>query len=218
MDEIFDIAWEQLYALIQKGVATLDFLLGYLHFLGPITVIFLLAGLIVGFTKLLKKHIKTKRYVSLEKDFQHWLEIRNEAMKCEDSEKGRNLAKNIDKAQLNRAYYDYFLEGLLLGLITFYLPVVSMATYINEAYRAERLMQLFGRDYVFRFGENDPVLIGALFWFICAVLLINCSIFISKWIIKRYWTTGIEQQPGNIQQPELSEERPLEQSGASTCA
>ena len=218
MDELFDIAWEQLYILIQKGAATLDFLLSYLHFLGPVTVIFLLAVFVVGITRFLKKHIRTKRYVALEKDFKHWLEVREEAMKCEDSEKGRNLAKNIDKAHLNRAYYDYFLEGLLLGLITFYLPVVSMATYINEAYRAERLLELFGRDYIFRFGNSDPVLIGALFWFICAVLLINCSIFFIKWITKRYWTFGVEQQQRNAQSPEFSEEEVLEKSGYSRCA
>jgi hypothetical protein len=218
MEEFLDLAWEQLYALIQKGAATLDFLLSYLHFLGPIVVIFFLAVVIVGVTKVLKKHITTKRYVILEKDFQHWLEVREEAMKCDDREKGRNLAKNIDKAHLNRAYYDYFLEGLLLGLITFYLPVVSMATYINEAYRAERLMELFGRDYIFRFGGSDPVLIGALFWFICAVLLINCSIFFTKWITKRYWTFGVEQLGRSAQSPELSKEGPLEQSGASRCA
>lgn len=217
MDEIFDIAWEQLYTLIQKGAAALDFLLSYLHFLGPVTVIFLLAVVIVAITKFLKKHIRTKRYVTLEKDFQHWLGVREEAMKCEDREKGKNLAKNIDKAHLNRAYYDYFLEGLLLGLVTFYLPVVSMATYINEAYRAERLMELFGRGYIFRFGNSDPVLIGALFWFICAVLLINCSIFFTKWIRKRYWTVGGEQQSRNAQSPELSKERPLEQSSFSRC-
>lgn len=218
MEELFDIAWEQIYTLIQKGSAALDFLLSYLHFLGPAAVIFLLAVLIVGLTKFLKKHIRTKRYVTLEKDFQHWLAVREEAMKCEDGEKGRNLAKNIDKAHLNRAYYDYFLEGLLLGLITFYLPVVSMATYINEAYRADRLMELFGRDYVFSFGTNDPVMIGALFWFICAVLLINCSIFFTKWIGKRFWKVGIESQSSNALSPGLSKKRPLEQSGLSRCA
>lgn len=217
MDELFDIAWEQLYALIQKGVATLDFLLSYLHFLGPITVIFLLAAFVVGINKFLKKHIRTKRYTTLEQNFKEWMEVREVAMKCEDSEKGRNLAKNIDKAHLNRAYYDYFLEGLLLGLITFYLPVVCMATYINEAYRAERLADLFGRGYIFSFGSSDPVLIGALFWFICAVLLINCSIFFIKWAAKRYWNFGGEQNKKSAQSSEISEEV-FEKSGVSRCA
>jgi len=218
MEEFLDIVWEQIYALILKGAATLDFLLSYLHFLGPVAVIFLLAVVIVGFTKILKKYIRTKRYADLEKDFQHWLGIREEAMKCEDREKGKNLAKNIDKAHLNRAYYDYFLEGLLLGFITFYLPVVCMATYINESYRAERLMELFGRDYIFRFGGDEPIVIGALFWYICAVLLINISYFTIRWTTKRYWTFGIERRHTSGPAPELSEEGPMEQSGVSPCA
>ncbi len=190
MDEYFDIAWEFVYALIQKGTSMLDHLLSYLHFLGPIPVIFILAAVTVAITRVLKKYIKTKRLITLEKDFQHWLGIREEAMRCEDREKGKILAINIDKAKLNKAYYDFFLEGLLLGFITFYLPVISMATYINEAYRSERLAELFGRDYILKFGDSDPVLIGALFCFIISVLLIICSLFIIKWIKKHYWPVG----------------------------
>ena len=145
MDEFFNIVWEYIYSFILTGVALLDFLLEYLHFLGPIPVIFLLAAATVAVTRVLKRYIKTKRLVTLEKDFQHWLGVREEAMRCEDREKGKILARNIDKGHLNRAYYDYFLEGLLLGFITFYLPVISMAAYINEAYRGERLMELFGK-------------------------------------------------------------------------
>lgn len=197
MDEFFDMVWERIYALILKGTAALDYLLGYLHFLGPIVVIFLLAIVTVAVTKFLKKHIRTKRLVNLEEDFQHWLEVREAAMKCEDREKGKMLAKNIDKAHLNRAYYDYFLEGLLLGFITFYLPVVCMATYINEAYRAERLMEIFGRDYIFFYNGTEPTAIGALFWFICSVLLINGAILVTKWLMKRYCITGVEQHASN---------------------
>lgn len=217
MEQLFDTAWEHLNALIIKGAAMLDFLLSYLHFLGPIAVIFFLAVVTVGVTKVLKKYIRTRRLVTLEKDFQHWLSIREEALKCDDREKGKSLARNIDKARLNRAYYDYFLEGLLLGLITFYLPVVSMATYINEAYKAERLSELFGRGYIFKFGYSEPTLIGALFWFISSVLLINCSIFIIKWIIKRYWTFGIEKHHTSDQRPEPSANSAMKQSGTCQC-
>lgn len=214
MEEFLDIAWEYIYALILKGTVALDNLLGYVHFLGPIFVILLLAVVTVLVTKFLKKHIRTKRLSNLEKDFQHWLEVREEAMKCEDREKGRTLARNIDKAHLNRAYYDYFLEGLLLGFITFYLPVVCMATYINEAYRADRLLELFGQNYILRFSSTEPVIIGALFWFICCVLLLNCAIFITKWITKRYWGFGIEQPGSSAQPTELcSIKRPMERSG-----
>ncbi len=217
MEQFFDTAWEHLNTLILKGVATLDFLLSYLHFLGPIPIIFLLALVTVGVTKVLKKYVRTKRLVTLEKDFQHWLSVREEALKCEDQEKGKSLAKNIDKAHLNRAYYDYFLEGLLLGLITFYLPVVSMATYINESYRAERLSELFGRDYIFKFGYSEPTLIGALFWFISSVLFINCSIFIINWTMKRYWNFGIEKHHAGDQRPELPGNSSMKQSATCQC-
>jgi hypothetical protein len=218
MDDFFNIAWEYIYSFIQKGIALLDFLLEYLHFLGPIPVIFLLAAATVAVTRVLKKYIKTKRLVTLEKDFQHWLGVREEAMRCEDREKGKNLARNIDKAKLNKAYYDFFLEGLLLGFITFYLPVISMAAYINEAYRSERLTELFGKDYILKFGDGEPVLFGALFCYILSILLIICSLFIIKWIKKHYWTFGVEQCDSTAQQSKQSEERLSEQSAISRCA
>jgi len=186
MEEYFDIAWEYLYALIQKGTAALDYLLSYLHFMGPLPVIFLLAGITVAVTTILKKYIKTKRLTALEKDFQYWLGIREEAMNCEDREKGKALAKNIDNAKLNKAYYDYFLEGLLLGFITFYLPVISMAAYINEAYRSERLFELFGRDYVLKFGNSEPVLFGALFCFFLSIISVICGRFIIRFLLKKH--------------------------------
>lgn len=219
MEEYLDIAWEFIYALIQKGAATLDYLLSYLHFLGPIPVIFLLAAITVATTRVLKKYIKTKRLVTLEKDFKHWLSVREEAMRCEDREKGKTLAKNIDKAKLNKAYYDYFLEGLLLGFITFYLPLISMAAYINEAYRSERLLELFGRDYVLKFGAGEPVLIGSVFSFIISVLLIICSLFIFKWTKKRYCSFGINKHhQQSDEHPEPSDNRTMKQSGASEYA
>jgi hypothetical protein len=190
MEEYFDIAWEYIYLLIQKGVAVLDYLLSYLHFLGPVPVIVLLAVLTVALTKVLKKYIKTKRLETLEKDFQYWLSVREEAMQCEDREKGKALAKNIDNAKLNKAYYDYFLEGLLLGFITFYLPAISMAAYINEAYRSERLLELFGRDYICRFGSDDPVVFGALFCFLISVLSIVILSYVGKWVLKGRRSAG----------------------------
>jgi len=215
MEDYLDIAWEHIYVLIQQGTATLDYLLSYLHFLGPVPVIFLLAAMTVSITKVLKKYIKTKRLVTLEKDFEYWLGIREEAMRCEDREKGKTLAKNIDTAKLNKAYYDYFLEGLLLGFITFYLPVISMAAYINEAYRSERLLEIFGRDYVLKFGGSEPVLFGGLFCFIISVLFIVCSLSISKWIKKRDRTLEIKKQDRDDECSELIEERVLQQSAIS---
>ena len=217
MEEYFDIAWEYIYVLIQKSAATLDYLLNYLHFLGPIPGIFLLAVITVAVTKILKKYIKTKRLVTLKEDFQHWLGVREEAMRCEDREKGKALAKNIDKAKLNKAYYDYFLEGLLLGFITFYLPVISMAAYINEAYRSERLLELFGSGDDVHIGVSEPVLFGGLFCFIISVLFIICSLFIIKWIKKRNRTSGINRHSGDAKRPKQSEDIVLRQSAISRC-
>ena len=194
MDEFFDATWEYLYALIKEGAAGLDTLLSPLHFLGPIPVIFFLAFVVVVITRILKKYIHTKRLVELEANFQHWMEIREQATRCEDSEKGRAIAKNIDKAKLNRAYYDYFLESLLLSFVTFMLPVFSMAAYINEYYRAERLMELFGRNYVLKFGGTDPIVCGALFCYICSVVFISISFWIIKLISKRYFRNRFEQE------------------------
>lgn len=215
MDELLNRAWETLSTLIQQGAATVDFLLSYLHFLGPVPVLIFLALVVVCLTKVLKRYIRTNRLITLETDFKHWLSIREEALKCNDSEKGRTLARNIDKAHLNRAYYDYFLEGLLLSLITFYLPVVSMATYINESYRAERLMEIFGRSYVFRFGETEPVTIGALFCFITAVLLINVAFFLVKLAVKRFRSQKVGDYSVSDQHTRLSQEPLFEPSGAS---
>jgi len=218
MEEYLDIAWEYIYVLIQMGTTTLDYLLSYLHFLGPVPVIFLLAVMTVALTRVLKKYIKTKRLVTLEKDFQHWLGVREEAMRCEDREKGKTLAINIDKAKLNKAYYDYFLEGLLLGFITFYLPAISMAAYINEAYRSERLLELFGRDYILKFGNSEPVLFGGLFCFIISVLFIVCSLYIIKWVKKRNRTLEIKQRNVSDECSEQFEQRALQQSAISRCA
>lgn len=215
MDELLNRAWELLYTLIQQIAAALDVLLSYLHFLGPVPVLVFLALVVVCLTKVLKRYIRTNRLITLETDFKHWLSIREEALKCNDSEKGRNLARNIDKAHLNRAYYDYFLEGLLLSLITFYLPVVCMATYINESYRAERLMDIFGRSYVIRFGETEPVMIGALFCFITAVLLINVVVFLVKLAVKRIRTRKVEDDSVSDQHTRYSQEQLFEPSSAS---
>ena len=197
---------------------TLDFLLGHLHFLGPVGVIFLLGLVTVGVTKVLKKYIRTRRLTKLEKEFQYWLSLREEAMRCEDREKAKTLAKNIDQAKLNKAYYDYFFEGLMLSFITFYLPVISMASYINESYRSERLLEIFGRDYVFRFGDSDPVLIGALFWFLTTVVLLNIGLFLMNWMKKRHRISQNRREKKRIKPPGKINGNPFEQSGIERCS
>jgi len=62
----------------------------------------------------------------------------------------------------------------MLGIITKYLPILIFAAYVNEAYRTENLIKVFGREYVFRFVGSGPkpVLVGGVFWFIVSILLI----------------------------------------------
>ncbi len=110
-------------------------------------------------------------------------------MKCEDHEKAKLLAKNIDQAKLNQVYYNFFFEGFMLGLATKYLPIFSFLAYVNEAYKAENLMKLFGRDYIFRFAGSggEPVVVGSIFWFVVSILLV----YLGWFIIKRVYSTTI---------------------------
>ncbi|NOR11370.1 MAG: hypothetical protein GQ541_07755, partial [Desulfovibrionaceae bacterium] len=116
MDATLDTLWEYLAAGFQFLGESLFAILQHIHFLGPLVLITFLALCTVGITKLLNRIIVTKRYIELEKKFNYWVKVRDEAMNCEDREKGKRMARNIDQAELNRAYYDYFFEGLLLGL------------------------------------------------------------------------------------------------------
>ncbi|NOR10218.1 MAG: hypothetical protein GQ541_01865, partial [Desulfovibrionaceae bacterium] len=97
------------------------------------------------------------------------------------------LARNIDQAKLNRVYYDYFLEGFLLGLMRNVLPIFLMVTYINEYYRAEELSRLFGKGYLFSIPitGGEPVMVGAVFYYIISLLLTYLSWYVSKKLISR---------------------------------
>lgn len=82
------------------------------------------------------------------------------------------MARNIDQAKLNKTYYDYFLEGLLLSLATMYLPILMMMSYINTFYRPERLMALTSKEYIMQFGSsnNEPLLIGSIFFYFVSLM------------------------------------------------
>ncbi len=173
MDQFFDTLWLKIEVLIHYGRSLLDFLFAPLNHLGPVIAISAIALLTVTITKYLTKKFRTKRYQELREEFLHWFDLRKEAQKCEDPEKARLLAKNIDQARLNKAYYDYFFEGLLNNCLTRYLPILLLLAYVNETYRSSNLLRLFGRDYVFRFGNFDgkPLVIGAVFWFVISIFL-----------------------------------------------
>ncbi|MBT8349986.1 MAG: hypothetical protein KJO26_01955, partial [Deltaproteobacteria bacterium] len=130
------------------------------------------------------------------REFKHWYNIRQEATKCQDPEKAKLLAKNIDQAKLNKVYYDFFFEGFMLGIITKYLPILIFAAYVNEAYRTENLIKVFGREYVFKFASSgsNPVLVGGVFWFIVSILLIYLCWFLIKRLYKKVMAK--QAQPG----------------------
>ncbi len=139
MDEFLDIVWFKIVAVTQTVVNAMDVIVSPLNVLGPGMVIFMLVFVTVALTKLFNRFYTTKRYEALKKEFNHWAEIRKQAMELENREKGKTLAKNIDQAKLNKVYYDYFFEGLLKNILTTILPVLLMAAYVNEAYNPDRL-------------------------------------------------------------------------------
>ncbi len=182
MEELLDSLWFKIIELIGLFESLLDFIFVPLNFFGPAFAISMIALFTVIITKFLTKIIKTKRYETLTKDFKHWYNIRQQAMKCEDPEKAKLLAKNIDQVKLNKVYYDFFFEGFMIGIITKYLPILIFAAYVNEAYRTENLIKVFGREYVFKFAGSGskPILIGGVFWFIVSILLIYIGWFLIK--------------------------------------
>ena len=180
MEDVLDIIWLKILVLIHTFAKGLDFIFTPLNPLGPAVVILVIVLLTVASTKFLSKIYKTKRYLKLQKEFQYWYDIRNEALTCKDPEKGKALAKNIDQARLNKVYYDFFFEGLLNSIPTKYLPILIMLAYVNEAFKPDRLLKSFGREYIFKFVNFDGnvVKIGAVLWFVLSMLLVYLAWFV----------------------------------------
>lgn len=174
MNSILDLIWEKIAAGFISVADGFDALLAPFYFIGPAVIIFLLAVFTVLITKTLNRIIITKRYIRLEKEFKHWYNLRQTALSCEDREKGRALAKNIDQAELNRAYYNFFFEGLLLGIVRKIIPIFLILAYINEYFQPKRLVELFGQSSIFKFGSSDgePVVIGSIFWYVISLVIV----------------------------------------------
>ncbi len=173
MDSFMDRLWYMIEAGIASIALFLDGLLSPLEILGPGTVVFLLAFFAVALSAVLRRCYTTKRHVELKEKFDYWYNLRQEAMALEDAEKGRGLAKNIDQAELNRVYYDYFFEGFLKSLATIWLPIFLTLAYVNRSYAPEGLMGRFGTDHLF-FFVNTPALsvnINTITWFFISLLL-----------------------------------------------
>lgn len=172
MDAFLDILWGYIIVGLQHLGDGLFYLVHYLHFLGPAPVISLLALCTVCLTKFLDRTIITKRYIELEKAFNDTLKLREEAQNFEDREKGARMARNIDKAELNRVYYDYFFEGLLLGIARRIAPIFFVTAFINEYYRPERMQEMFGQRFVLQIPTTSgtPVPMGGVFWYFISLI------------------------------------------------
>jgi len=190
MEDFLDGLWLNILVLVHYIKTFLDLIFAPLNSLGPAFAIFTIAFITVIITKILTKVFITKRYKVLKKNFEYWYNMRQEAMKCEDREKSKLLAKNIDQAELNKAYYDYFFEGFLIRLMTRLLPILSFLAYVNEAYKTSNLLKLFGREYVFKFKSynGEEVVIGAVFWFVISIFLVYLGWFIVRKIWSKYFT------------------------------
>jgi len=189
MDDFLDRVWELIYAFLNSTVVFIDTLFSPLEILGPAGVIFLLAFLVVTITRIISRFYVTKRYIELEKEFQHWQSVREEALKHPEREKGKALAKNIDQAQLNRAYYDYFFEGLLKHFAVNVLPILLMVSYVTKVYTPETLFKRFGEKWIFSFslGSSSQINISSLLWFvICLLLSFILFAVLKKVFRKRY--------------------------------
>lgn len=189
MDDFLDLVWDKIVNGCEQIAAMLDAILAPLnHHIGPAMVILILVVVLVAFTKLLARVYNTKRYAELKENYEHWFELRKEAMAGEDREKGKALARNIDQAHLNKAYYDYFFEGFLKSIITSILPILLTAAYINRAYSPDNLNQHVGQAYIFKFSReaSDPVIISAFFWFVISLFLVFLAWFIIGIVLKKH--------------------------------
>jgi hypothetical protein len=188
LEEFLDSLWFKTVDLVHHLKNLLDGIFAPFNSLGPAVAIFTIALITVFIAKFLTKTIKTKRYQALKKKFLYWQNLRQEALKCEDPDKSKRLARNIDQAKLNKVYYDYFLEGFLISLVTKYLPIFSFLAYVNEAYKPDNMVMRFGRDYIFKFENvtEQPIIVGAVFWFIISILLVYLGWFIIKKMYKKH--------------------------------
>jgi len=186
MDNMLDNVWFGIEAAIQNIAGFMDALLLSLQFLGPEVIIFFLVLVCIILSRFFKKHFNTRRYIQLKKNFDHWFELRQEAMNHAESKKGRAIAKNIDQAELNRAYYDLFFEGLLKSLITTWLPLLCTLAYVNRTFTPEGLMLWFGRPGLFMVNGHPvfPWDIPSIFWFFISLLLVYALFPAMEWVQK----------------------------------
>lgn len=198
MEAFMDDIWMRIVDAILYLKDLLDVVFGPLNDLGPAVAVSTVALITVLLTKFLSRVYRTKRHRVLKEEFQHWYNMRQEALKCEDKERARLLAKNIDQAKLNRVYYDYFFESLLTNILTKYLPILIFAAYINESYNPQKLMTLFGRDFVFRFTFFgwEPIHVGGIFWYVLSLVGIYLLWYAGKKGFKGFQSYRLKDSAG----------------------
>ncbi|MCF8028778.1 MAG: hypothetical protein K9K81_10475 [Desulfobacteraceae bacterium] len=172
---MMDTLWFLILDGLRHVQGALDFVFSPLHALGPLVSIGAIAVITAAVARFLTKKIKTRRYRELEKEFYYWYNIKQEALRLQDTDPqtAKALGKTIDKATLNKVYYDYFFEGLLNNLLTMYIPIFSMLGYVNATYRPEALESMFGKPYLFilHWINGRQYEIGAIFWFAFCVFM-----------------------------------------------
>ncbi|MCF8029604.1 MAG: hypothetical protein K9K39_01775 [Desulfohalobiaceae bacterium] len=178
-----DTLWLYILEIIEHIRMGLDFAFQPLEALGPTAAVTGMALATMLVAKTLTENFKTKRYKRLQSEFDYWYRLRQEAMryKGDDPDKAKGLAKDLDKGKLNELYYNYFIEGLLNNLLTLYIPVFSMLTYVNNTYDPAGLRERFGSEYLFSVTLGGRTYeMGAIFWF----LLILVASYI-LWVVLR---------------------------------
>ncbi len=185
-----DTLWLFILQATQAVMDALNALLDPVNSVHPMLSILLLAVCTVLLVRFLRKHLVTKRYLRLQEEFRNWYHVREEALSAHsDPEKAKCLARNIDKATLNKVYYDYFFEGLLLNLVTTYLPILCMAGYINEAYKPERLQVMLGTSSLVSFPAwlHMQGQINSLLFYAAVLTVLYPSVALGSSKIKILW-------------------------------
>ncbi len=185
MDEFLDGIWANIEGGLNAMARGMDMILDPLEVLGPAWVILILAFVTVGLSRLLVRVYHTRRHDALKKEFLHWQSVREEAMRAEDRDKGKAMARNIDQAKLNKVYYDYFFEGLMKNLVTTVLPVLATIAYLSRTYTKERLMARFGDPWIFSIGTESPIRVGSLFWYIICLVISFVVFGLVSWYFKK---------------------------------
>lgn len=183
MDDFLDSLWVWIEGGLEWAASGVDAVIAPIEALGPAWVIAILAFATVALTRFLVRVYRTKRHDELEKEFLHWQSVREEAMKAEDQAKGKAMARNIDQAKLNKAYYDYFFEGFMKNLMTTVLPILVTIAYLSRTYTQEKLTAKFGTPWVFTLGTDFHM--GTLFWYVICLMLGFLFFSLAKHYIKK---------------------------------